>query len=124
MSNHFKNYEINIDVLFSKWILTLFSSYLPFPTLEKVWDVFLIDKWKSIFRFCLSFLSDIYDIIITMDLNAMTKYLREHIYNLHANYNKIKTLYKKFKITNKELEELRDDYFMEKVQAKLEVIYF
>ncbi len=39
---HFKKQQINIDLFFSRWILTIFSSYLPFNTLEKVWDIFLI----------------------------------------------------------------------------------
>ena len=39
---HFKKQQINLDLFFSKWILTIFSSYLPFKTLVKVWDIFLI----------------------------------------------------------------------------------
>jgi hypothetical protein len=39
---HFKKVQINPDIFFSKWIFTLFSSYLPFCTLSKVWDCFLV----------------------------------------------------------------------------------
>jgi hypothetical protein len=42
---HFKKQQINPDIFFSKWILTIFSSYLPFDTLAKVWDVFMIVKY-------------------------------------------------------------------------------
>ena len=119
---HFYSHQIDLDIFFSKWIITLFSSYLPFQTLEKVLDVFLIDKWKSVFKFSMSFLHYIYEKIINMDLNAMTKYIREHSYNLHADYDKIKYAYKNFKITNKKIRELREDFFMEEVKNKIEVI--
>ncbi len=39
---HFKKNEINSDIFMSKMLLTIFSSFLPFETLCKVWDVFLI----------------------------------------------------------------------------------
>ena len=37
---HLKNQQIQ-DIFISKWVLTIFSSYLPFETLAHVWDNFL-----------------------------------------------------------------------------------
>ena len=118
---HFSTHQIDLDIFFSKWIITLFASYLPFSTLDKVLDVFLIDKWKSVFKFSIAFLTFIYEKIINMDLNAMTKYIREHSYNLHADFEKIKITYLKLKITNKRIRELKEDFFMEEVRKKVQV---
>ena len=43
--NHFKKQEINADLFLGRWFLTLFSSFLPFEVLCKVWDIFLIVKF-------------------------------------------------------------------------------
>lgn len=119
---HFKKHQINPDIFFSKWILTIFSSYLSFEILAKIWDIFLIDKWKAIFKFCIVFLSEIYDVIITMDLNTLSKYFRENSKRLHTNINKLLDKYSKFKITNRELQELRENFFIDQIKKKLEVI--
>ena len=74
---HFKKQQINPDMFFSKWILTIFASYLPFGTLAKVWDVFLIDGWKAIFKFCLCFLDELHQYLIKMDLNESSKFFRK-----------------------------------------------
>ena len=39
---HLRKNEVTSDFFFSKWILTIFSSYLPYETLCYVWDIFLI----------------------------------------------------------------------------------
>jgi hypothetical protein len=119
---HFKKNQINPDIFFSKWILTIFSSYLPFETLAVVWDIFLIDKWKAIFKFSLAFLKELYPVLIRMDLNNLSKYFRENSRNLHKNISIVLENYKKFKITNNSLEDLRESYFLEQVQRKLDVI--
>jgi hypothetical protein len=39
---HFKNQNIPNELLFSKWILTIFSFYLPFDVLSHVWTLFIL----------------------------------------------------------------------------------
>jgi hypothetical protein len=119
---HFKKHQINPDIFFSKWILTIYSSYLPFPTLAKVWDVFLIDKWKAIFRFSMAFLAELHPTLLSMDLNSLSKYFRDNRQTLHNNYQIILDKYSSYKITNKQLKELREEFFLEQVKKKLEVI--
>ena len=87
--NHFKKYQINPDIFFSKWILTIFSSYLQFNTLAIVWDVFFIDGWKAFFKFSLVFLKEMKSDILNLDLNGFSKYLRENILSKHTNKNMI-----------------------------------
>jgi hypothetical protein len=118
---HFKKNQINPDIFFSKWIITIFSSYLPFKTLAQVWDIFLIDKWKAIFKFSLAFLYELYDDLIKMDMNLLSNYFRENSRKIHKNIKVVLYNFKKFKITNKHLEELREKYFLDQIQKKLEV---
>ena len=113
---HFKKNQINPDIFFSKWILAIFSSYLPFEVLCKVWDVFIIDKWKAIFKFSMAFLAIMEDELLTMDLQTFSQYFRSNATNSHLEYKKISKFYDKFKITNKELDELREDFFVDQVK--------
>ena len=118
---HFKKNQINPDIFFSKWILTIFSNYLPFDVLYKVWDVFIFDKWKAIFKFSLMILNSMKDKLITMDLITFSQYIKDN--RNSANVIKSDDLsrhYKDYKITNRKLNELREDFFIEQVKNKIE----
>jgi len=119
---YFKKHSINPDIFFSKWILTIFASYLPFETLSKVWDVFLVDKWKAIFKFSLAFLQELNESLIKMDLNTISLFFRENSRKIHFDYKSVLMRYTYFKITNKELDFLRDNFMIEQVEKKLQVI--
>jgi len=94
----FKKNQINPDIIFSKWILTLFASYLPFETLAKVMDVFIVDSWKGIIKFSLVFLKDLYEVLISKDLPGISTFFRENYRQLHKDINKVLRLYNFFKV--------------------------
>jgi len=120
LSNHLKKTQINPDLFFSKWILTIFSSYLPFHILYKVWDVFIIDKWKAIFKFSLIFLFLMQKDLLKMDLNSFSKYFRSNTKKFdNMNFKDIIKHYNNYKVTNKKLFELRENFFIDKVLEKL-----
>lgn len=116
---HFKKNQINAELIFSKWILTVFSLYLPFNSLSKVYDVFLIEGWKAVIIFCLIFLEELQPIFLSMDLQKISKYMRENNRNLHKNINDILDKYWKYSVSNSELFELREEYFREQVVNKI-----
>ena len=118
---HFKKNQINPDVFFSKWILTIFSNYLPFDVLYKVWDVFFLDKWKAIFKFSLMILNSMKDKLLTMDLITFSKFIKDNKNNSSLiNFQEFSEHYTDYKITNRQLFELREDFFIDQLKAKLE----
>ena len=121
LSFHFKKHQINPDVFFSKWILTIFSNYLPFDVLYKVWDVFIIDKWKAIFKFSLMILNSMKDKLITMDLITFSKFIKDNRNNSSLlNFEEFSKHYKDYKINNRQLNELREDFFIDQLKNKIE----
>ena len=121
LSIHFKKHQINPDVFFSKWILTIFSNYLPFDVLYKVWDVFIIDKWQAIFKFSLMILNSMKDKLITMDLITFSKFIKDNRNNSSIlNFDEFSKHYKEYIITNRQLNELREDFFIEQLKNKIE----
>ena len=118
---HFKKNQINPDIFFSKWFLTIFSNYLSFDILYNVWDVFILDKWKALFKFCLMILNSMKDKLINMDLITFSKFIKDNKNNSSLiNFEEFSKHYKDYKITNRQLNELREDFFIDQLKSKLE----
>ena len=120
LGNHLKRNQINLDLFFSKWLLTIFSNYLPFDVLYRVWDVFIIDKWKALFKFCMILLDFMKEKLMKMDLNLFSQYFRSSELLTSLSFEEIIKHYNEYKITNKKLKELREEFFMDQVQTKLD----
>ena len=118
--NHLKRNQINIDLFFSKWLLTIFSNYFPFDVLYKVWDLFIIDKWKSLFKFCMIIFFFMKDEMMKMDLNKFCIYFQSNEILTSLSFEQMIKHYTDYKITNKKLEELREDFFISQVESKLD----
>ena len=119
LSNHFKKNQINPEIFFSKWILTIFSNYLPFDVLYKVWDIFILDQWKCIFKFSLILLKIMHEKLIKMDLQEFSKYFKSKNNMNDIKFENLIKYYNSYKITNKKLIELKEDFFVEEVKKKL-----
>ena len=117
--NHLRRNQINIDLFFSKWLLTIFSNYFPFDVLYKVWDLFIIDKWKSLFKFCMIILFFMKEDMMQMDLNKFCHYFQSNEILTSLTFKQMIKHYNDYKITNKKLEELREEFFMAQVESKL-----
>ena len=117
--NHLKRNKINIDLFFSKWLLTIFSNYFPFDVLYKVWDVFIIDKWKALFKFCMIILYYMKEDMMKMDLPMFCNYFQSKELLTSLSFDQMIKHYNDYKITNKKLKELRQEFFMSQVESKL-----
>ena len=119
LSNHLRRTQINIDLFFSKWLLTIFSNYFPFDILYQVWDVFIIDKWKALFKFCMIIIFFMKEDMMKMDLNQFCQYFRSDDLLSSLSFEQMIKHYNDYKITNKKLKELRENFFVSQVETKL-----
>ena len=119
---HFKNNNLSFDMIYSRWLLTLFSNYLETNQLDFPWTCFFIHKWKGLIKLCLIFIYDLKDQLLKCDLASLSFLLKEDSIKYHNNYMKSFYLYiKKFKITNQQLKQLRSEYFIDLAKKKLEI---
>ena len=118
--NHFKKSQITPDLIFSKWILTIFANYLPFDTLYKIWDLFIIDKWKAIFRISIILLDTMKEKLLRYDLNQFCVFIKSKEIKESVQYKYICQRYNDYKISNKKLKELKEEFFICKVKEKLD----
>jgi hypothetical protein len=120
MHHHLKTNRINLDIFFSKWILTIFSNFLNFETLYNVWDVFILDKWKAIFKFSIIIASYMEEELINIDLHTYSSYVRNNNIN-SLKFHDLSKYYYKYKINNSKLNELKEDFYVEQLKTKLEI---
>ena len=119
---HFKNNNLSFDMIYSRWLLTLFSNYLETNRLDFPWTCFFIHKWKGLIKLCLIFIYDLKDQLLKCDLATLSFLLKEDSIKYHNDYMKSFYLYtKKFKITNEQLKQLRNEYFIDLAKKKLEM---
>ena len=117
---HFKKNQITPDIIFSKWILTIFANYLPFETCYKIWDLFIIDKWKAIFRISIILLDSMKDKLIQFDLGQFCSFIKSKEIKESVKYKYICQKYNDYNISNKKLKELKEEFFIYKVKEKLQ----
>ena len=116
---HLRRNKINIDLFFSKWFLTIFSNYFPFDVLYQVWDLFIIDKWKSLFKFSMIIFFYMKEDLMKMDLNKFIIYFQTNEMLTSLTFEQMIKYYNDYKITNKKLEQLREEFFITQVENKL-----
>ena len=119
---HFKNNNLSFDMIYSRWLLTLFSNYLEINRLDFPWTCFFIHKWKGLIKLCLILIYELKDKLLKCDLASLSSLLKEDSIKYHNNYMKSFYLYNKiFKVTNEELKQLRNEYFIDLAKKKLEL---
>jgi len=67
------------DYFTSKWIMTIFSCFLPFEVLAPIFDIFIIDGWKAVFRIGIALLREMEEVLLKMDMVQMSNYFRDNV---------------------------------------------
>ena len=121
---HFKKKDIPFDIIYSRWILTFFANYLNLDKLDFPWTCFFVDKWKGLIKICLIFIYELKDELIKRDMEGISVLIKNDIGKedkYHLNYNYSFKLYKdKFKVKNKQLRILKEEYYINSAKKKLD----
>ena len=118
---HFKNNNLSFDMIYSRWLLTLFSNYLEINRLDFPWSCFFIDKWKGLIKLCLIMIYELKEQLLKCDLGGLSNLLKEDTLKYHNNYmNSFKLYNQVFKVTNEQLNNLKNEYFIDLAKKKLE----
>ena len=116
--NHFIYNNLSFDLLYSNWILTLFANYYDIEKLDFPWTCFIIDKWKGLIKICLIIIYKLKEELIKCNMETLTLLIKENNYRI--NFSNCIDLYRnKFKVTNKQLRELKTEYYADLVKKKL-----
>lgn len=67
------------DYFTSKWIMTLFACFLPYDVLPPIFDMFLMDGWRAVFRIGIALLREMEKNLLQMDMVEMSTYFRDSV---------------------------------------------
>jgi hypothetical protein len=72
----------------------------------------------------LIFLQDLQSVLLNIDLESLSDFLRSDYLNYHKNNRLLYKHYLEFKVTNKDLKIIRDKYYVDLAKEKLSVNIF
>jgi len=73
--------EIPCEVFSIQWYLTLFSHDFETTALARIWDLFLILKWKYVFQLSLSILKQMSSKIEELEYDQLIVYIKTALVN-------------------------------------------
>lgn len=117
---HFIREGVTGGIITSKWLLALYSSYLPQSTLEHVWDCFIAAGWKAIFKVGLAMLKDTKTIFMHSNLEGISSHQRQSHNKAHQNYKALLSSAVAIKIRTRELKKIEEQFYVDQASIKLE----
>ena len=76
LSAHFAEVGIDHTMYASQWFLTLFTYSAPFDLVTRVWDAFLCEGWKPVYRVAIAVLQLNETALLAMEFDALMASLK------------------------------------------------
>ena len=77
LSKHMEAESIHVSMFVTQWLLTVYTSTFPFDLVARVWDCFLVEGWKVVYRVMLSLLAEASKDILDMPFELILGYFRD-----------------------------------------------
>lgn len=77
LAKHLDNENVHITMYATQWMLTLFTSSFKFDLVTRVWDVFLAEGWKVVFRVMLALMQYSSPLLMTLNFEETLAYFRD-----------------------------------------------
>ena len=78
LSHHLEAENIHISMFVTQWLLTLYTSTFPFELVSRVWDCFLVEGWKVVYRVMLSLLEFASKDLLDLQFEHILNYFRDY----------------------------------------------
>ncbi len=59
--------------------MTVFACFLPYDQLAGIFDMFLMDGWRAVYRIGIALLQEMEPTLLTMDMVDMCSYFRDNV---------------------------------------------
>ncbi|KAL9184062.1 hypothetical protein ACHAXT_002148 [Thalassiosira profunda] len=77
LAGHMEAEGIHVSMFVTQWLLTVYTSTFPFDLVARVWDCFLVEGWKVVYRVMLSLLETASRDVLDMRFESVLGYFRE-----------------------------------------------
>jgi hypothetical protein len=108
LAKHLEKENVHITMYATQWLLTLYTSSFKFDLVTRVWDVFLAEGWKIVYRVMLALLQHAQPVLIKQSFEEMLAFFRELPEQVDA--NKIMDIALKIPLRKKHLVKLEKEY--------------
>ena len=75
LSSHFRRIQMATDYFTSKWVMTLYSNFLPDTIIPQIFDNIFLDSWSAVYKVAVALLKDMEETFLEMDMVEMSIYL-------------------------------------------------
>lgn len=82
LHGHLDNEHVDISMFATSWLMTVFASIFPFDLVSVVWDSFIVEGSKVVYRVMLALLEQAQDELLNLDMEEILCYLRDDIRNV------------------------------------------
>ena len=120
LQSHFQKIGLTAEVFASQWFLTLLSYNLPLDVLVRVWDVLVMDGWKTVFRVGVAMLKLFEGKLLLMGLEELSQVFRHNKFKMAADVLIEKSFFRT-KISTKSLSELEAEYAAKLLQDQIQL---
>ena len=79
LHQHLENEGINISMFATQWLMTIFSSSFPFDLVSRVWDSFLVEGWKVVYRVFIAILGSCEQELLNLSFEHILTFLRDKL---------------------------------------------
>jgi hypothetical protein len=119
LHQHCRSADINSQLFLSKWIMTVYASYLPLTTLLHVWDCFIVQGWEAVFKVGIAILKELAPELMEADLDKVSDFIRASQRNRHFDAQQLLGEAALVPITSLDVSKVEEAYFIEQARAKL-----
>lgn len=77
LHKHMEKEHVRLSMFATQWLMTLFTSTFPFDLVARVWDSYIVEGWKVVYRVVLSLLEHAQNDLIDLNLEEILTYLRD-----------------------------------------------
>ena len=127
---HLKNKDLSVRYFVSPWFITLFTNAFKNIKEQKnpkvliwIFDLFIINGWKSIIKIGLCLIKHFEIKILSCDLEELLHFLINDVLKYdffqNENYDNLRNIYEKLKIENALIENIESEYDLEKNNEKI-----
>ena len=121
ISLHLKNKDLSVRYFISPWFITLFTNSFKNikdqenpKILKWIFDLFIINGWKSIIKIGLCLIKHFEIKILSCDLDELLHFLINDILKFdffqNENYDNLRNIYERLKIENALIENIENEY--------------
>lgn len=77
LAKHFDRENVHVTMYATQWLLTQYTSSFKFDLVTRVWDTFLCEGWKAIYRVMLALLQQWQSQLLKMSFEEILSFFRD-----------------------------------------------